>query len=133
MTRSIFVATLLAASVTSLSAWAQKPSVQPANGQSAQQQGSDDAQCLSSAQQQTGIDPAAIAAAPAPATGPQGERVRGAARGGWRASGEAEQRPGAERASVERPGDRHLLQRLRCLHAGARLHGPVNIPARSHR
>jgi len=81
MTRSIFVATLLAASVTSLSAWAQKPSVQPANGQSAQQQGSDDAQCLSSAQQQTGIDPAAIAAAPAPATGPQGERVRGAARG----------------------------------------------------
>ena len=75
MTKSILVAMLLTASVTSLSAWAQKPGVHPANGQSAEQQGSDDAQCLSSAQQQTGIDPAAVAAAPAPATGPQGERV----------------------------------------------------------
>jgi len=81
MTKSILVAMLLTASVTSPSAWAQKPGVHPANGQSAEQQGSDDAQCLSSAQQQTGIDPAAVSAAPAPATGPQGERVRGAARG----------------------------------------------------
>jgi hypothetical protein len=81
MVKSILVAMVLAASATSLSTWAQKPSVQPASGQSAEQQGSDDAQCLASAQQQTGIDPAAIAAAPAPTTGPQGERLRGAARG----------------------------------------------------
>ena len=81
MVKSILVAMVLAASATSLSTWAQKPIVQPANGQSAEQQGSDDAQCLASAQQQTGIDPAAIAAAPAPTTGPQGERLRGAARG----------------------------------------------------
>ena len=81
MTRSIHIAVLLVASAASLSAWAQKPGVHPAKGQSVDQQTSDDAQCLSSASQQTGVDPAAIAAAPAPSTGPQGERVRGAARG----------------------------------------------------
>lgn len=62
-------------------AWSQKPSVYPANGQSAQQQSADDAQCLTWAKQDTGIDPAAVAAAPPPSTGPQGERLRGAARG----------------------------------------------------
>jgi hypothetical protein len=62
-------------------AWSQKPSAYPARGQSAEQHGTDDAQCLAWAQQDTGIDPAAVAAAPPPSTGPQGERLRGAARG----------------------------------------------------
>ena len=62
-------------------AWAQKPIAYPSKGQDAQQQASDDTQCLAWSKQQTGIDPAAVAAAPAPATGPQGERMRGA-RGG---------------------------------------------------
>jgi hypothetical protein len=62
-------------------AWSQKPSVYPANGQSAQQQSADDGQCLAWAKQSTGIDPAAVAAAPPPQTAPQGERLRGAARG----------------------------------------------------
>ena len=62
-------------------AWAQKPSAYPAKGQSAEQHSTDDAQCLAWAKQDTGIDPAAVAAAPAAPTGPQGERLRGAARG----------------------------------------------------
>lgn len=62
-------------------AQAQKPSVYPAKGQAADQQSADDQECLAWAQQDTGIDPVAVAAAPAPATGPQGERLRGAARG----------------------------------------------------
>jgi hypothetical protein len=78
MVRPILVALLLAASLPAL---AQKPSVYPTKGQSAAKQDSDDAQCLAWAKQDTGIDPAAVAAAPAPATGPQGERLRGAARG----------------------------------------------------
>ena len=61
-------------------AWAQKPSAYPAKGQSAQQQRTDDSQCLAWAKQDTGIDPA-TASAPVAPTGPQGERVRGAARG----------------------------------------------------
>jgi hypothetical protein len=63
------------------SALAQKPSAYPAKGQSAGQQAEDDAACLAWAKQDTGIDPAAVAAAPPPPTGPQGERVRGAVRG----------------------------------------------------
>jgi hypothetical protein len=63
------------------SAWAQKPSVYPAKGQSATQQNTDDGQCLAWAKQDTGIDPAAVAATPPPPTGPQGERMRGAVRG----------------------------------------------------
>jgi hypothetical protein len=62
-------------------AWSQKPSAYPAKGQSTQQHSSDDSQCLAWAKQDTGIDPAAVAAAPPPPTGPQGERLRGAARG----------------------------------------------------
>jgi hypothetical protein len=81
MIRPILVALLLAASITSLPALAQKPSVYPAKGQSAAKKDSDDAQCLAWAKQDTGIDPAAVAAAPTPTTGPQGERLRGAARG----------------------------------------------------
>lgn len=61
--------------------WAQKPSVYPAKGQAAAQQSTDDGQCLAWAKQSTGIDPAAVAAAPPPPAGPQGERLRGAARG----------------------------------------------------
>jgi hypothetical protein len=62
-------------------AWAQKPSVYPAKGQSAEQKSTDDGQCLAWAKQDTGIDPAAVANAQPVPTGPQGERLRGAARG----------------------------------------------------
>jgi hypothetical protein len=59
-----------------------KPIVYPAKGQSAQQQQKDDGECYAWAKSSTGIDPAAVAAAPPPAPPPQGgERVRGAARG----------------------------------------------------
>lgn len=75
------LAITLAALVLAAPAWSQKPSAYPAKGQSAEQQGTDDSQCLAWAKQDTGIDPAAVAnAQPAP-TGPQGERLRGAARG----------------------------------------------------
>lgn len=62
-------------------AWAQKPSAYPAKNQSNAQQGTDDKQCLEWAKQDTGLDPALIAATPPPPSGPQGERLRGAARG----------------------------------------------------
>lgn len=81
MTRSILVALVLSAAVASLPVAAQKPSTYPAKGQSDAKRNSDDAQCLAWARQETGIDPAAVAAAPTPTTGPQGERLRGAARG----------------------------------------------------
>lgn len=74
-------AVALAAFVFCTPAWAQKPSAYPAKGQSAEQTSKDDAQCLDWAKKDTGIDPAAVANAPPPPTGPQGERVRGAARG----------------------------------------------------
>jgi hypothetical protein len=65
-------------------AFAQKPIVYPAKGQSSQQKAKDDKECLAWAKQDTGLDPAK-ASAPAPQqTGPAtggGERVRGAARG----------------------------------------------------
>ena len=81
MRNQIHIAMALIALAIPLSTWAQKPSAYPAKGQDAQQTASDDAQCLAWAKQDTGIDPAAVAAAPPPATGPQGERLRGAARG----------------------------------------------------
>jgi hypothetical protein len=62
-------------------AWAQKPSAYPAKGQIADQQSTDDGQCLAWAKQNTGIDPATVAATPPVPPGPQGERLRGAARG----------------------------------------------------
>jgi hypothetical protein len=77
----------IAVGVTTLSfalaAMAQKPIVYPAKGQSAAQQSKDDGECYGWAKQSTGIDPAAVASAPPPqaASGPGGERVRGAARG----------------------------------------------------
>jgi hypothetical protein len=58
--------------------------VYPAKGQTAQQQQKDEGECTVWAKQNTGVDPAAVAqnqaSQPAP-SGPQGERVRGAARG----------------------------------------------------
>lgn len=75
------IATGLSMLILAAPGWAQKPSVYPAKGQSASLQQADDAQCLAWAQKDTGIDPALVAATPAPATAPQGERLRGAARG----------------------------------------------------
>lgn len=62
-------------------AWAQKPSAYPTKAQTAAQQSTDDGQCLAWAKQDTGIDPAAVAAAPPSPAGPQGERLLGAVRG----------------------------------------------------
>jgi hypothetical protein len=56
----------------------------PSKGQSAEQQNKDEGECFAWAKQQTGIDPMAVASAPAQKSGPAaggGERVRGAARG----------------------------------------------------
>jgi hypothetical protein len=63
---------------------AQRPVVYPAKGQTPQQQAQDQAECDIWAKQTTGIDPVAVASAPAPAQGPAvggGQRVGGAARG----------------------------------------------------
>lgn len=80
--RRVFQATcVLVTLVMCASAWAQKPSVYPAKGQSAEQKGKDDSACQAWAKQDTGIDPAAVASAQPAQTGPQGERLRGAARG----------------------------------------------------
>ncbi len=73
--------TVVLFAVAVLPASAQKPSAYPAKGQSADQKSQDDAACASWAKQDTGIDPAATAATPTTATGPQGERARGAVRG----------------------------------------------------
>ncbi len=63
-----------------------KPIVYPSKGQSPQQQQKDEGECYGWAKNSTGIDPAAVAAAPAPQqqTGPAvggGERAQGALRG----------------------------------------------------
>jgi hypothetical protein len=61
-----------------------KPIAYPAKGQSEQKQQQDDGACYSWAKSNTGIDPAAVANAPPPPSGPAvggGERVQGAARG----------------------------------------------------
>jgi len=63
-----------------------KPIVYPSKGQSPQQQQKDEGECYVWAKNSTGIDPAAVASAPAPAqqSGPSvggGERARGALRG----------------------------------------------------
>src|SRR5262245_19453854 len=63
---------------------AQQPVVYPAKGQNPQQQVADQGQCQAVAKQSTGIDPVAVAQAPAPALGPAvggGQRLGGAARG----------------------------------------------------
>lgn len=65
-------------------AMAQQPIVYPAKGQTPEQQQKDMAECNGWAKQTTGIDPVVLAgqaaSQPAP-SGPQGERVRGAAGG----------------------------------------------------
>ena len=81
MRNSIVMAISLGMLCIPAPAWAQKPSTYPAKGQTAQQQATDDTQCLAWAKQDTGIDPAAVSAAPVTPTGPQGERLRGAVRG----------------------------------------------------
>ena len=78
---AIVVAALAA---VACSAYAQKPIVYPAKGQSAQQKQQDDKACMAWAKQDTGIDPVAASAPPPQQSGPAvggGERVRGAARG----------------------------------------------------
>jgi hypothetical protein len=66
-------------------AFAQAPIIYPAKGQSAQQQQRDEGECHVWAKQNSGVDPAALAANPPPQeTGPAvggGERVRGAVGG----------------------------------------------------
>ena len=66
------------------SAWAQQQFAYPAKGQSQQQQNNDTGQCQVWAQQQTGVNPAAVAQQASnqpPPPQPQGERVRGAVGG----------------------------------------------------
>jgi len=78
------VCTLLVALVSASVALPQQPIVYPAKGQSPEQQQKDMTECNAWAKQTTGVDPAALAqksaSQPAP-SGPQGERVAGAARG----------------------------------------------------
>jgi len=62
-------------------AFAQKPAVYPAHGQSPQKQQDDEGACYGWAKQSTGIDPVAVAQAPPPPQGPTGARVGGATRG----------------------------------------------------
>jgi hypothetical protein len=59
------------------------PIIYPAKGQTQQQQQTDQGECHGWAVQNTGIDPAQVAATPPPqpASGPDGERARGAVRG----------------------------------------------------
>jgi len=60
------------------------PVIYPAKGQNPQQQKKDEGECYGWAKGNTGVDPAAVAAQPAPPPGPAtggGERVQGAARG----------------------------------------------------
>jgi hypothetical protein len=78
MRKSKFALAMILAALPTITL-AQKPSAYPAKNQSAEQQSTDDTQCLAWAKQSTGIDPATFAAPPP--TGPQGERLRGAARG----------------------------------------------------
>jgi hypothetical protein len=79
MHRSLCLALIL--TLASTQALAHKPAAYPAKGQSVEQKAQDDSACSAWARQDTGIDPAAVAATPPPPTGPQGERLAGAARG----------------------------------------------------
>lgn len=84
MTGAVTIGALVTAAVM-----AQAPAVYPAKNQSASQQQKDVEECAAWATQSTGIDPAALAAAPASAATPapaqpaaqRGERARGAVRG----------------------------------------------------
>jgi len=83
MDKSITIAFGAALLWVALAVSAQQPIVYPAKGQSPQQQQKDEGECHVWAKQTTGIDPAALAAAPAQpqAQQPTGDRLRGAARG----------------------------------------------------
>lgn len=75
---------VLALALVAPAARAQKPSAYPSHGQSHEKQSKDDSACLAWARQSTGIDPAALAAAPPPQSGStvgSGDRMQGAARG----------------------------------------------------
>ena len=84
MTKSNYIAVGVAAIALACPASAQQPIIYPSKGQTAEQQSKDQGECYAWAKQQTGVDPVALAqtssSQPAP-TGPQGERVAGAARG----------------------------------------------------
>ncbi|CAN7499232.1 glycine zipper domain-containing protein [Caballeronia sp. dw_19] len=77
--KGIFLTAVLA--MTASTAFAAKPAVYPAHGQSASKQSQDDGACYAWAKQNTGIDPAVVAGTPPPPPGPTGARVGGAARG----------------------------------------------------
>jgi hypothetical protein len=85
MSQIISQALLLAALAASASGLrAEQLIVYPAEGQSAHQQSKDRGECQVWASDSTGIDPARLAATPAPPPGPAvggGERLGGAARG----------------------------------------------------
>jgi len=81
---SVLAAALATALAVHGLAHAAKPIVYPAKGQSPNQQAQDDGQCYGWARSSTGVDPAAVASAPAGPSGPAvggGERVQGAVGG----------------------------------------------------
>ena len=79
-----FTAASILGAVLSLPTYAQQLIIYPSKGQTAEQQQKDQGECSAWATQTTGVNPMAVAqgqaSQPAP-TGPQGERVGGAARG----------------------------------------------------
>jgi OmpA family protein len=79
-----FLLAALAASMSVDGMAQSRPIAYPAKGQSQQKQQQDEGACYSWARSNTGVDPAALANAPPPPSGPAvggGERVQGAARG----------------------------------------------------
>ena len=87
-TRSLLAISLLGLA-TATAALAATPIIYPAKGQTPEQQTKDTTECHAWAKQSTGIDPAALDAAPAQTataappqdTGPSGARLKGAAKG----------------------------------------------------
>ncbi len=84
MNTRIFISMLLLCALPVMHVHAQEMIIYPAKGQSAEQMEKDKAECRAWAEKETGVDPLALAeksaTQPAPA-GPQGERIKGAARG----------------------------------------------------
>lgn len=81
---SLYIAVVVVSGFLVSSAHAQDTVVYPANGQSAEQMEKDKGACSSWAKKETGVDPVALAeqgAAQPAQTGPQHERLKGAARG----------------------------------------------------
>lgn len=77
----LILAALVTAALSLVPALAVQPIVYPAKGQSPEKQSKDEGECYTWAKKSSGVDPAAVASAPPPPAGPQGERLRGAARG----------------------------------------------------